>query len=66
MADKILVATETFFYNGGGFPAVVRKGDRFREGHDVPTKFPDFFKEDTSVNELKRPVGRPPKVKDPE
>lgn len=64
MSDKVLVAKESFFYSSGdGGTEMIKKGERFREGHPIPTKYADLFAEDVSVHEYenKRPVGRPRK-----
>lgn len=70
MADKILVAKESFFYTlESGEGGMVQKGARYREGHTLPKRYSDFFKEDLSINEVdeaKRPVGRPRKSDDSE
>ncbi len=66
MADAIMVAKESFWYNDHeGTPQLVPKGARFREGHHVMKGRTSLFEEDKSVREveeIKRGPGRPRKT----
>lgn len=50
---RVYICSEPFaFSDENGYPVVVAKGTRYREGHPILKGREDFFKLDDSVQEL--------------
>lgn len=60
MADRILVANDSFWYtDDDGLSQLIHKDQRFREGHPAISGRESFFKEDSVFELEEAPTAKP-------